>query len=324
MTRATKALALVAATLALTGPTLSAAPPPQRAFVAGSFGLELESVFVGFVSRVEGGNVVGEVAKLAGEQFFVRKQLANVGVRDIVLEFGAGMNPALYNWMKAALERKAGPKSGAILTVDFKGEVRSRLEFHDEHITQITIPAADATSKDPLRFGIRLTPEHTTLAPGSGKPAAAPLSKQKLALASSFRLTIDGLDMSRASNVESLTIDLPMRRDDVGESRDYAKGPAPIDFPNVFVTLAASHAESVYGWLEDFVIQGNNSDESEKNGSLEFLSPNLSTTLFELTFKQLGIFEIAPVPTTNTDSIARVLIAMYCERIEFSHAGQPN
>lgn len=324
MIRATKALALIAAAVALTAPALNAAPPPQRAFVAGSFGLELDGVFVGFVSRVEGGNPVGDVAKTAGEEFFVKKHLANVGVRDIALEFGGGMNPALYNWMKAALERKAGPKSGAILTVDFKGEVRSRLEFTHALITQVTIPAADATSKDPLRFGIRLTPEQTRLAPGSGKPATTKTPQQKLSLVSSFRLNIGGLDMSRASKVESLTIDLPLSRNDVGDVRDYDKQAAAIDFPNVIVTLAASHAESVYDWLEDFVVQGNNGDEAEKTGSLEFLSPNLSTTLFELEFKQLGIFEIAPAPATNTDSIAKVLIAMYCERIEFNYSGQAN
>jgi hypothetical protein len=322
MTRVTKAIVLFAAVVALSGSTLTAAPPAQRPYVAGYFALELDGAFAGVVSKIEGGNVVGDVAKVPGAEFFVKKQLANVGVRDIVLEFGTNMNAALFNWMRDALQRQATPKNGAVLTIDYKGDVRARLEFTYAHITQITLPAADASSKDPLRFTVRLTPETTRLTPGSGKAPSAKLPLQKTALASSFRLAIDGVDMTRASQVESLTINLPLRRDDIGESRDYEKLPGVIDFPNLVVTMAESHAASVYDWLEDFVIQGNNSDEAEKTGTLEFLSANLSTTLFQITFKHLGIFEIAPVPATNTDAVAKVTVEMYCEVIEFAPMGQ--
>jgi hypothetical protein len=321
MTRATKAITLFAAVVALSSSTLTAAPPAQRPYSTGSFALELDGAFAGYVSKVEGGNVVGDVAKVPGKEFFVKKQLANVGVRDIVLEVGTNMDAALFNWMREALQRQATPKSGAVLTIDYKGDVRTRLEFTHALITQITLPAADATSKDALRFIVRLTPETTSLTPGSGK-APGKVTQQKTALASSFRLAIDGLDMTRASQVESLTINLPLLRDDIGEAREYQKLPGPIDFPNLVVTMAESHAVSVYDWLEDFVIQGNNSDEAEKNGTLEFLSANLSTTLFQITFKHLGIFEIAPVPVTNTDAVARITVEMYCELIEFAPVGQ--
>ena len=130
--------------------------------------------------------------------------------------------------------------------------------------------------------------------------------------------------MTRASKVESLTINLPLLRNDVGDARDYDKQAGPIDFPNVIVTLAASHAESLFDWLQDFVIDGNSGDEAEKNGTLEYLSANLSATLFQIDFKQLGIFEIAPAPMTNADAVAKVMVAMYCERIEFTHVGQVN
>ena len=46
-------ITLVVLTVALTVPTLAAAPP-QRSFSAGSFGLELDGTFVGFVAKVEG------------------------------------------------------------------------------------------------------------------------------------------------------------------------------------------------------------------------------------------------------------------------------
>lgn len=324
MTRATKAITLFAAVAALSGSTLTAAPPAQRPYSAGSFGLELDGAFAGYVSKIEGGNVVGDVAKVPGTEFFVKKHLANVGVRDIVLEFGSNMNAALFNWMRDALQRQATPKNGAVLTIDYKGDVRARLEFTHAHITQIALPAADAASKDPLRFTVRLMPETTSLTPGGGKAPSAKLPQQKIALASSFRLAIDGLDMTRTSKVESLTINLPLLRDDIGEARDYEKLPGAIDFPNVVVTMAESHAASVYDWLEDFVINGDNGDESEKQGTLEYLSANRATTLFQISFKQLGVFEVAPAPSMETDATTKVIVAMYCERIEFSQIGQAN
>ena len=290
MTRATKAITLFAAVAALSGPTLTAAPPAQRPYSAGSFGLELDGAFAGYVSKIDGGNVGGDVAKVPGTEFFVKKQLADVGVRDIVLEFGTNMNAALFNWMRGALQRQATPKNGAVRTIDYKGDVRAR----------------------------------TSLTPGGGKAPSAKLPQQKIALASSFRLAIDGLDLTRASKVESLTINRPLLRDDIGEARDYEKLPGAIDFPNVVVTMAESHAASVYDWLEDFVINGDNGDESEKQGTLEYLSANRATTLFQISFKQLGVFEVAPAPSMETDAITKVIVAMYCERIEFSQVGQAN
>lgn len=321
MIRAMKVIALFAAMITLSGPTLTAAPP-QRSFVGGSFGLELEGAFVGFVTKVEGGNIFADVVKeQVSEEFFVKKHLANPSPRDITLEFGAGMNQALYNWIKTSLQRQSSRKDGAVLLVDFKGTVQRRLEFQQALITQVTFPGVDANSKDPVRFGIRLTPESTTLNPKAGGTVSSNKAVlQKAALASNFRLSIDGLDMTRSSKVESLTIELPLSNDRGGECLHCNPTPTgPIDFPNVIVTMSAAHAESVYGWFEDFVIHGDNGDESEKTGSLEYLTPNLSATLFELTFKQLGIFEIAQAPAaSNADAIAKVLIAMYCEKIEFN------
>jgi hypothetical protein len=74
----------------------------------------------------------------------------------------------------------------------------------------------------------------------------------------------------------------------------------------------------VYEWLEDFVIKGNNSDESERTGSLDYLSGNVQSSLFQLLFKQLGVFEVAPLAVSNTDAVARVVVSMYCERMEFT------
>ena len=318
MTRFTKHLALIALTAALTAPTLVAAPPP-RGIVVSSFGLELGGTFVGFITKVEGGSVFANVVKEpSGEDFFLKKHLTAPSSRDIVLEFGAGMDSRLYEWIKGSLQRQYLPKSGAVLTIDYKGDVLSRLEFENAQITQITFPALDGKSKEQIRFSIRLTPTSTSL---NRKPVSSvPVGKRPNALlASSFRLAIDGLDMSHALEIDALTIDLPLVADPASVCLHCDPTPTPpIDFANLIVTLSAAHADTAYDWLEDFVINGNNSDESERSGALDYLSADFHTSLFQLAFKGLGIFEIAPVPTSNTDTIARVVVAMYCEQIAFN------
>jgi hypothetical protein len=87
------------------------------------------------------------------------------------------------------------------------------------------------------------------------------------------------------------------------------------------VTLAESAAESFFDWHEDFVIEGNNGPAQEKNGLLEFLTPNLGQTVFSIELRRLGIFKLAPDKLeAGSDQIRRVTAEMYCEEMTFDFA----
>jgi hypothetical protein len=60
------------------------------------------------------------------------------------------------------------------------------------------------------------------------------------------------------------------------------------------ITLAESSADAFYKWHESFVINGHNDPSNQKTGKLEFLSPDLKTTLLTIEFSGLGISEVAP------------------------------
>ena len=313
---------LMCAAVAMTCSTAGvvAAPPVARSFAAGYFVLEIDGIQAGFVSAVEGGLPFGDVIKLPSEDFFFKKQLANPGVRDIRLETGAGMDKSFYSWIALALQGQPARRNGAILTADFNGNVISRLEFQHALITEVGFPALDAGSKEPAHLSIVLTPDHTSLnRKASGKVGVKSPASQKKWLSSNFRLLVDGLNTTKVSKIDALTIKLPRTgfRDD-GVCRlceDFPPGEAAkIDFPHVIITLAESSAQSVYDWFEDFVVAGNNDDAKEKNGTLEFLTPDLQTTLFTLKLKHLGIFELMPV--MDSGGIARLAAALYCESME--------
>lgn len=303
-----------------------AAPPPARAFAAGRFALELEGMHVGFVSAAEGGLAFGEVVKEAGEEFFFKKHLGNPGYQDIRLEFGTGMDKSVYAWIALALQGQGGRKNGALLRTDFNGNVVSRLDFQRALIAEVTFPAADAAGKTPVHLTIVLTPETTSFnRNASGKVTTSLTKQQKAAFSASFQLSIAGLDTSRVSKVESMTVTLPrfsgggggefcIRCEDV-----VPIAPTKIDFPNVVMTLSEASAGPVYEWFEDFVIFGNNDDSREKSGMLEFLTADGKSTVFTINFKNLGIFELMPLSAeAGADKIASVMAAMYCESMEFS------
>jgi hypothetical protein len=276
----------------------------------------------GFVNTVEGGLPFGDVVKEAGEDVFFKKHLGNTGVHDIRLELGADMNKSFYNWIALALQGEHISLSGAIVGVNFNGDVISRLEFQRALITEVGFPASDGISKDTSHLTIVLSPEQTVL---NRKPSGkldlkgASTKAQARWLSSSFRLSIDGLDTKKVSKIDALTIKLP--RSVPGNLEcltcdNLPPGPTKIDFPHVVVT-AAEPADSFYDWFDKFVIDGDNADSQEKGGTLEYLATDLKTVLFTIKFRNLGIFELMQVVNPNGDSAPRLMAAMYCESMEF-------
>ena len=312
-------LACAVALIAWSNAGIVAAPPPIRPGVAaGMFVLELDGAQVGFVSAVEGGLAFGDVVKELGEEFFFKKHLGSTGQRNIRLEFGTGLDQSVYELIGLALQGQGPRLNGAILRADFNGNVRSRLEFTRALITEVTFPAADGASKDPARLSIVLSPEQTALDRSASGKVSVKVAKQKNVLASSFRLSIDGLDTKRVTKVDALTVKLPLSENDEGECSRCEGDRPPIDFPHVVVTLSETDADSIYEWFEEFVIAGNNDESQEKAGTLEFLTANLQTTVFTIRFYNLGIFALTPAELqAGSDSLPRLVAAMYCESMDF-------
>ncbi len=81
--------------------------------------------------------------------------------------------------------------------------------------------------------------------------------------------------------------------------------------------MPESNAKEFFDWHDKFVIKGENGDNSEKGGALEYLSSDLKTTLFTINFEHLGIFKISPdALESGSENIRRVKVEMYCENIE--------
>ena len=298
-----------------------------RAYASSRFAIELDGILLDFIKSTEGGFAKAEVVqqKLASSPF-AKKHLANLKYSDIVMQCDPSLPGPLLNWMTASLAMSYARKNGAIITADMDMKERSRLEFFNALISEVTFPACDASAKDPGFLTVKLSPEYTRPVAGKGNTLPAPLGgtkQQKAWLPASFRLQIQGLEAAcaRINKVEPLTIKQKVADNPIGELRDYQKEPASLEFPNLAITLPESDAGPFFQWFDDFVVKGNTSDEKERPGFLELLSPDLKTVFLRVNFSHLGIFSFAPLKQeTNADSIARVKVEMYCEQITIGNA----
>jgi phage tail-like protein len=290
-----------------------------RSYVSGNFFFQIDGVKCGFIKSVDGGAISAEVInEPVGPMYFVKKHIGQPKYEDFTLQIGFSMSKAVYDWIAASWQMNYQRKNGAIIACDYKLDAKSQREFFNALITETGIPACDGSSKEPAYLTLKFAPEYTRYTKASGK-AAGELGKseQKLWLPSNFRLTIDGMDCTKVAKIDAFTVKQTAVTDDLGDARDYLKEPGKLEFPNLKITLAEVAAQGWYDWHEDFVIKGNNDEGKEKNGVLEFLSPNRQDVLLTIKMFNLGIFKITTDKSeANADQIKRVSSELYCERME--------
>jgi phage tail-like protein len=298
----------------------------KRGYVAGKFGVELEGIMAGWVNSADGGHPSSEVIlEKVGPDHIVKKHIAGVKYDDITLTCGTGMSKAFYEWIKASFDNSYQRKDGAIITADYDFKEMARLNFFKALITEIGFPALDAASKDPAKMTIKFAPEFTREEFKPGRSIAGGNYKtdakiQKRWLPSNFKLVIDKCDCTRVNKVEALVIKQKVVDHPVGELRDYEKEPAHLEIPNLVITTATSHSKEFKEWMYDFVVQGNNGDDKERGGTLTYLTPDLKTELFTITFDHLGIFKCTDDKReAGSENVQRTKIEMYCEDIKFKY-----
>jgi phage tail-like protein len=312
--------------------------PQARTYTAVNYGLEIDGQFAGWVRSAEGGHATSDVVmEQMGADHIQRKHIAGVKYEDIAVTFGADMSKAMYDWIKASFDRQLTRKNGAIIAADYNYKEIARVEFYGALISEVGFPALDAASKDAAKMTIKFSPEYTRYKKGDGKALPLPPKAPKLWLPSKFRLHIDGLDAAtRVSKIEALVVKQKVAEDAVGDGRDYQQEPASLEIPNLVITMpdtlrqgsqrfqtdAFGMDNPLYAWLDDFVVMGNNGDEQEKSGSLEYLASD-GTLLFRLSFSHLGIFTLTSDRLRiGSDQTGRVKAELYCEEMRFEYSAQ--
>jgi phage tail-like protein len=298
-----------------------------RSYVSGNFALELDGLNCGFLKSIEGGDVTAEVINEAvGQDYFVHKHIGKPKYSDITVSVGFAGTLPLFDWIKASWNANYQRKKGAIHAADHKLVIQSSREFFEALVTETTIPAMDAASKEACYMNVKIAPEYIRQIKGSGAklPASSLGSakgEQKMWLPANFVLEIAGLDCTKVNKVDAFTVKQSAVEDPAGEIRDALKEPGKLEFPNLKVTLSERIVESWRAFHEDFVINGNNGQDKEKTGALIFKTSNRQGELGRVEFFNLGIFKLTPDKSeANADSIKRWSAELYCERMDLKYA----
>jgi hypothetical protein len=204
---------------------------------------------------------------------------------QISVSTGAGMPTSLRQWISGALAHDHAKKDGAVHTCSYDGKIVSTLNFKQGLISEIDFPPLDGASKDAARLTLKVTPESTTSAQGTGT-ASAPAAPSWLA--SNFKFTVDGIDTSHVSKVDSIVVKLP------------ATGTA--DPVKLVVYTPQGQAPAFGVWARM-------SPGKTKNGHLDYLAPDQKTKLFGLRLSNLGTPTVTNT-TVGTATMTKVEMAV--------------
>jgi hypothetical protein len=290
-----------------------------RSYIGGRYGLELDGAFAGLLTGFGGGNATGDVIKEKSNQDFVqRKHLGSVRVEPITIETELPTPKSFYDWVKSSIEPRPRflRKNGAIIEFDASNREIGRRNFSNALVTEVEFPSCDASSKEAARLAVTFSPETVRLSPSKGAALPPPSRQAAHLLRSNFRLRIQGLEQAtvRTSKIEAIEVKVATTETGAGQAR--AVQPGAIEVPNLVITVADSSAAPFYAWHEDFVLKGNNGQDRERPGVLEYLSPDLKTVLLALNFFNLGIFKVAPETSSGPqDTLRRSKVEMYCEAV---------
>jgi hypothetical protein len=296
----------------------------ERSYGAGSYVLTIDES-PAIVKTVSGGSPTADVVEIAmGPEKLSKKTISNLKYDNIKLSVGMSMGQAMIDWLNSFLDNKHIRKQGFITYGDFDKKARGYMDFRDGLLTSFTVPACDAGGKDSGNFDIEIAIEESINRKGDAADLKGIVNvKQKAFLTSNFRLTIGDLPCGRVNKIEALAFTCKVQEDAVGQVRIQTKEPTAMSTPNLVVTYSAADEAPWDQWFDDFCIKGNNGDDKELSGSIEWLDPSTKGTIATLEIQHIGIFKLeSDAATAGADSIRRKKASMYFEGARFKLGGK--
>ncbi len=291
----------------------------KRSFTAGRFAMGIDGVFAGFIKKVSGGTVKGELVKHnLGTSFYQKKHLATISHEPLNLEMSMGMGKPMWDWVKASFDKGFVQKNCELMAADFNHKVQTVRVFNDAYISEVTVPTCDGSSKEPGYFTVKVDPITIRYEKGSGEIAGEENANSKKWLCSNFKFELGDLPCDRVAKLESFKWTQKIVKDEVGAFREPMKEPAALEVDNLKLSISMADIDPWFEWHKSFVIDGKCADGDELTGSLTFLGPDMQEELATITFKHVGIVSLEQGATeANKEEVARFDVELYVEEIAF-------
>jgi hypothetical protein len=294
---------------------------------SGHFALRLgagNAADVTLVRAFEGGGIYADViSELDAGMHFAKKHLGLPKYDEFAVPVGMSMSQQLFDWIAGSWGSLPQKKDGAVLALDYNLNIKTERDFSGALVTETTIPELDAASNETGELTVRFQPEFIDVNVGAGKLSLS-MAKQKVWRTSNFRLQITGIDCTKVSKIESFSVKREVTTFLSGSGSGSGDGPVLIagvvEFPNLFITLSQASSQTWFDWHQSFVVNGNNGEGFELQGSLSFLASDLQTELSRIELHRLGIVRLDPLKTSGSQP-ARLRAELYCEEMALSPPG---
>jgi phage tail-like protein len=276
--------------------------------------LELEGRIAGRLLNYSGGlPQADQIASKSGGGATAQKYVGYTRYQDMILECRTGMSQDFYQWAASVSKKSYSRKSGAVIELDQSFKPLSRMEFYNALISSVVLPALDAGSNALGNLIVKIRPEYTRYkSPVEGQAGVGLAGHAKHWTVNNFMLQISGLeDACRSTRtVNSLSFGQSI----VADTRNTIE-PGQIQVSDLVVQIAALRAGPVYQWFNDYITKGSIGVESKKNGTVSYLTPNFSSSYFDV-----SLVGLTPVSMTGTlgHTTAPMTFSMACERMIFS------
>jgi hypothetical protein len=310
-----RCLLTIALFVLLVRPALTSAAAADRTYTGGGNAtMEVGGEAIPLLSA-EGGAAVGIVTTVSSGAA-PDKRISGVKVEDIVVSLPA-TNPPKF--VSEALTGKAAPLGGSLTFVSFDQKTTRRQSFQDALLSAITWPALDGASKEAALMRLAITPSSIKEDAGGGGAPGKLASKQKQALASTFRVEIPGLPTNRVATVAPIEIRARSTGGGAGEVRKQPAGVSGYDVSNIKLTVSAVDIADWRKWHDDAVINGGS---QEKTMRVILLGPNMKDEIVSLDLSGVGIVAIRPdAAVANSEKVARVEVELYAESAKITPLG---
>jgi hypothetical protein len=301
----------------------------HRSYTAGHFEMKLDGErTTAYLKSVDGGwpkhSLVSEPIGPYNQQI---KHASVAEIDPITFEMGVSGANSVLQWIQSSWKKEPATRSGQITHANFNGYATLEHEFSDAHLTEVTFPTLDGSSKEAAYLKVKCQPETVAIRKGGGNKLEAIMSSaQKLWLCSGFRFKIDGIDgMEYTNKIESFTIKQGVKRMQVGTSRYGELMPTKLEFPQLSGTIAMGYANKLLDWHKQ-TVHGDagkaRHEKSHRTAMLEFLAPNKNKVLFRINMDEVGLLSTQMIQSTaNSDQIKRLKFDLYVGAMELDGSG---
>lgn len=129
-------------------------------YAVSNFHIEVDGASGGYLNSVVGGGPGYETVEEIGSDGTLRKRPGRAKYGNIVMRAGTGMGKPVSNWIQASFDKQYARKNGTISTPDLSQQkTTNRLQFSNALVTEVTLPALDAASKEGAFVKFSVEPE---------------------------------------------------------------------------------------------------------------------------------------------------------------------